>query len=69
MYKGEAIGSVIVIIMDIKLAESGDLGTWGICKCNEFVDFGRKTGIYMYKCHKWHVVGIVATPIDHAHYA
>ena len=33
---------VMVVVMDTKIAKSGDLGTWERCKHNESVKFGKK---------------------------
>ena len=44
MRRGKVIGSVVivVVIVDTKIAKSGDLGTWASCKHNESVEFIEK---------------------------
>ena len=80
MCKGCRVVVVIVVIVDTKIAKSGDLGTWGSCKRNEYVKFGEKlasvcseSSSTAYQCHKLCIIilvklAIVATPIDRAHY-
>ena len=61
MRRGKVIGSVvIVVVMDTKIAKSGNLGTRASCKCNESVEFIDKlASVYLelsstaYKRHKW----------------
>ena len=44
MHKGKVTGRVIIVIVivDTKIAESGDLDTWASCKQNKYVEFGKK---------------------------
>ena len=68
--RGKVIGSVVVVVVDIKIAKFGDLGTWASCKHRQ------KTGFSMLRI-EWYglqasqivyfLLAIVATPIDHAH--
>ena len=38
------IGCVVVVVVDTKIAKSGDVhvGTWASCKSNKSVEFGKK---------------------------
>ena len=74
---GFVIVIVVVIIVGIKIAKSGDLGTWLSCKCNESVKFGEKLALvyvessstaYKHQNNAF-VLAIIALPIKHAHYA
>ena len=38
----KAVSFVVVVVVDTKIAESGDLDTQGSCTCNESVEFGKK---------------------------
>ena len=53
MRRGKVIGRVIVVVVDTKIAKSGDVRTWASCKHNEYVKFGEKTGFSMLRieCH------------------
>ena len=44
MRRGKVIGHVIVvvIVVDTKIAKSGDVRTWASCKHNKYVEFGEK---------------------------
>ena len=41
MRRGEVIGRVVIVV-DIKIAKSGDVRTWTSCKHNRYVEFGEK---------------------------
>ena len=52
--------SVVVIVIHMKIANLGNLGTWATCKANEYIRIGKKlASVYFesfctgHKCHKY----------------
>ena len=70
MRRGKVIGHVVVV--DTKIAKSGDVRTWTSCKHNRYVEFGEKLASVCSEssgtAYKSHKSCILVGHCSHAHW-